>query len=1238
MKRRLSFILSLYLTTSVIFANTAPHFLAKKQRAATKGCYDMSLAISSWQQAEISENPFVIYDLKNNPTLYIFTVNNDDGYLGYVAVNHHEDRPLYQEVSTTICPRDQYQNNMDKIHHLLGINTKESEEISFIYVDFNYFVTIKSNPIKYVNIHDFSINSFETLNDIDEQYFERIQADKNYFESKWNILSGTEIFESGKSLTSTTNILDGVPNYEWYRGCWPTAMAMTFNYHGAQPGFEGLYHPATTFTWQGPETNEVYVSKELADMFADYYGLCNILCSSSSYGVEPEEQPASVSSVANSLGYIFDSDIHTDPGEEAQLICHEIDNGRPFKFGGVGHAQLGYGYTDSGDNIYTYTTLGGSGITSRTSGQLLNIVTAIPHLIVPDNVPTIQQALDYIATDENVYVRSMTLTEDVTVPDGRQLVIMNGETIDLNGHFIRCEGSGKIVNSGTVVGYDLFAQTGSDYKGFCPFSASFSDWASSEWDNIYVTIDIHNLGSNVTVPNDVVLTVPTGAYITLGQFFINCEGTGSIDNNGQIFPDNYLAFTGTNCSGFYPSIESAISNAKQGQTVRLPESTTLTSDWTAADGIEIDVPAGMTLTMGIFSITTSSGVFTIAPGSDINPNIQAKEEVSPYGIKGLYPTIQQALDETSDLQVFPEAGDYESDFLAIGNTDHLILDNNTTLSISENNYIIVSGDFDVNDGCYIKRNTTGDRWAGIVVTSGGALTMTNSQITEYNSVGITVEAGGNAYLENCWAVQGSTTRAIKVVGGTAEIVDGGYSNSQINISASSGAVLILNGVLTSSPYNNANVYANNSSVTIQDPNIQFGKYGIWLDYCNNSADVYGGTVAGTEISLIAKFCSYLDVDGTYLGGGSFACFYSFQNVFTKLRHCNIVRNGSYSIHNTGIHAAYTVDARWNHWFNMLNGGTGCVDASNPIKAFNPADSESELIEKGNNEHEEGNDLEALQTFKDLIVNHSETYDAGKAFRYITHIFTGRNVKNDTLPVSIEVRREKYKTRKKSLKANTQAALSYYGEIKKLIKQKDVDDYIKEELDNQLLFWYLRDQKNNEVEALMDRMLAEYPSQESQIGINVKKAFYYLDFKHDRQKAIRLIEKLQKKYKDEATQEHLNRILSMMTGSEIPYDKPVEKTTEIVEQNSLLDNFPNPFNPSTTIPFTLKNVAHVSIQVFDITGRQINVLANTIYQPGRHEVIFNGTNLPSGLYFIKAQIAVEESKEVLYFTRKITMLK
>jgi hypothetical protein len=82
----------------------------------------------------------------------------------------------------------------------------------------------------------------------------------------------------------------------------------------------------------------------------------------------------------------------------------------------------------------------------------------------------------------------------------------------------------------------------------------------------------------------------------------------------------------------------------------------------------------------------------------------------------------------------------------------------------------------------------------------------------------------------------------------------------------------------------------------------------------------------------------------------------------------------------------------------------------------------------------------------------------------------------------------------------------------------------------------------------------------------------------------------------------------------------------------LSAYPNPFNPNTTLSFDVPVNSRVRIMVYDITGRLVQTLADRVYPQGNYRVEFDGSVLPSGIYFARLQ-GTSLSK-----TQKLVLLK
>ena len=79
----------------------------------------------------------------------------------------------------------------------------------------------------------------------------------------------------------------------------------------------------------------------------------------------------------------------------------------------------------------------------------------------------------------------------------------------------------------------------------------------------------------------------------------------------------------------------------------------------------------------------------------------------------------------------------------------------------------------------------------------------------------------------------------------------------------------------------------------------------------------------------------------------------------------------------------------------------------------------------------------------------------------------------------------------------------------------------------------------------------------------------------------------------------------------------EELPDVPKVVSLLQNFPNPFNPSTTITFDLRSPSAVSLVIYDITGRRVTALvAQRVMSAGTHQILWNAGQASSGVYFYR----------------------
>ena len=92
----------------------------------------------------------------------------------------------------------------------------------------------------------------------------------------------------------------------------------------------------------------------------------------------------------------------------------------------------------------------------------------------------------------------------------------------------------------------------------------------------------------------------------------------------------------------------------------------------------------------------------------------------------------------------------------------------------------------------------------------------------------------------------------------------------------------------------------------------------------------------------------------------------------------------------------------------------------------------------------------------------------------------------------------------------------------------------------------------------------------------------------------------------------------------------QEIEEIPTTFSLAQNFPNPFNPTTTIQFSLPQAGDVTLKIYNVLGEEVKTLVNEFKGIGNHSVQFNANNLASGMYLYRLQAGgfVETKKMIL----------
>jgi hypothetical protein len=94
----------------------------------------------------------------------------------------------------------------------------------------------------------------------------------------------------------------------------------------------------------------------------------------------------------------------------------------------------------------------------------------------------------------------------------------------------------------------------------------------------------------------------------------------------------------------------------------------------------------------------------------------------------------------------------------------------------------------------------------------------------------------------------------------------------------------------------------------------------------------------------------------------------------------------------------------------------------------------------------------------------------------------------------------------------------------------------------------------------------------------------------------------------------------------------QEVSPVPTQFNLGQNYPNPFNPSTLISYQLSAVSQVTLNIYDVLGREVAELVNKRQNPGHYSVDFDASALPSGVYYYR--LATDGNKSV----KKMVLLK
>ena len=242
---------------------------------------------------------------------------------------------------------------------------------------------------------------------------------------------------------------------------------------------------------------------------------------------------------------------------------------------------------------------------------------------------------------------------------------------------------------------------------------------------------------------------------------------------------------------------------------------------------------------------------------------------------------------------------------------------------------------------------------------------------------------------------------------------------------------------------------------------------------------------------------------------------------------------------------------------------------------------------------EKNGIEFLFNIGDVLLN-------GQTISFIERV--------DTLPVA-NIEELNFAARTESFNLSTQSELifsNYYYVVNKNLADSVLADQFNVSFKCELV-----NASTNQVVGTFDNItynkfnVQKYANPSYLIDCSgIESGNYYLKLTTDLNDSVNLF--LSNIQRDNVSLEKSNLLVRNFKGERVP-----------VEYN-LAQNFPNPFNPSTTIRYQIPKDGIVTLKVYDILGSEVATLVNEEKVAGKYEVNFNASSLASGVYIYKIQ--------------------
>jgi len=656
----------------------------------------------------------------------------------------------------------------------------------------------------------------------------------------------------------------------------------------------------------------------------------------------------------------------------------------------------------------------------------------------------------------------------------------------------------------------------------------------------------------------------------------NSQNTMYYDSGGLGSTTQRHLEDGDRAGAIYQSTSSPGGTLPYSQVWTSASSVSLASNVYVASGDSLLFDEQTTINLGNYDVVSTGGFLGFHrdnSSGEFNPFVGIIKSDGKY--RGFYHSLSTALDSL-------QAGDYiyiGSDYtIASGAT--VSIPANTSLKFSGlATDLIVEGTLNVAGGVTFDKYD-GTNWGGVNVESSGTLSITGGITVKYASIAFDLESANVTF---------PTTES------TIENCASSSSGSAIKINNCSPTVRYIKFTDSATLSGARAVYVSGSSAC---PNLY------WLTI----NDSYHGVKIASTADAILKYsiledllnhCIFLDDDGG-TNSGSIDMSWAQTDVYPDTTNYNAIINENPQV---------TIQVYNNYWGSAtpypgtIFSDPGSVSYS-PFagSAFGAGSSKASA-------------LLARNPFHDALEFEQAGYLKDALDIYYELIETGNNLVWKRMAV------------KSILKVNELNGIEF-GKLRKTIEneRKTAEKWYKSFLDFMKCEILIREgQYTDAIEAFSQKAL-EYQGNSIEVEMLVRIANIYGDFLKDTIKA--------KEFADRAAAINPGAeiLISAYESADVEYNpsRYVDKYENESGQNEPLpeedsattsgDEFvtleTNPFNPSTSIIYSIKEPSQVKLDVFSITGQKVATLANGYMSAGVHTAKFDGSRLASGVYFYR----------------------